>query len=155
MMIFSTCLLPSFLESSLSFDPKGKLEKHFSFLIPHLESLDLQLTHTQQRMKRFDPVHSLEMLSPLLLKSLDNLALGLFNDRGLDGKVFRGDVGLSLDRIIFRAQFLDLIQFNHIAQLNILESIQYNNIVLGNQVRTVLDLGHGVVSKLITKEVDR
>jgi len=75
----------------LSFQPK-----YLSFL----DSLDLQLADTQQSMKRLDPVGSLEMLSPLLLESLHDLALWLLNNGSLDREVLLGDVGLTLDGVV-------------------------------------------------------
>jgi len=70
---------------------------------------DFQLANAQERVQGFDVIAPLEMLSPLFLDGLDNLALGLFNDCGLDRIVFGGDVGLSFDSVILGAEFLDLI----------------------------------------------
>lgn len=96
----------------------------------------------------------LEVFSPLLLDGLDDLALGLFNDSRLDGVVFRRDVRVSLDGVILGAEFLDLVQFDDIAQVDITEAIQDNDIVLGDQVRSVLNLGDSIVAVLAAKQVD-
>lgn len=93
---------------------------------------DFQLANAQERVQWFDVITSLEVLSPLLLDGLDDLALRLLNDCGLDRVVFGGDVGLSFDSVILGSEFFDLVQLDNISQFNILEAIQDNDVVLGD-----------------------
>lgn len=116
--------------------------------------LDFQLANTQERVHWLDMISPLEMLSPLLFECLNNLALGLLNYCRLDRIVLWRDIGFALNSIVLWSQFLDLVQLNNIPQLDVLEPVKDNNVILCDQVWAVLDLGHSIVTKLVTEQVD-
>lgn len=92
---FYSCVSPILL----LLRPKAIAPKNI-YIDDRFLSLDFQLADTEEGMKRLDMVTSLEMLSPLLLEGLDNFALGLFNDRGLDGVILGRDIGSTLDSVV-------------------------------------------------------
>lgn len=47
-----------------------------------------------------------------------------------------------------------MVEFDDIAELDVLETVEDDDVVLCNEVGTVLDLGHSVVFELVAEEGD-
>lgn len=94
------------------------------------------------------------ILSPLLLDNADHLALGLLDDCGLDVEQTVVDIGLSTKHIVFASEFSHLVQLEHIAYRHVLESVDSDEIILGNEQRATCYFCNGIETHLVSKFAD-